>query len=273
MSEAAMKYWRKTFPFVVSTGLIVWLASRISLDELLRASAVLPWQRLAPMTAGLVILLYFWDAFCLLTVYSLAGKQLTYGRMLRRGKSYLVGALNQGLGQAAVAWQVARVQSTSFAAALSRSFLLAWHEGVILATAALAGAWWSDNPHAMHARGFCAVLLAVLLGAGLLTALLPAGWRRGLQRRRWGAWLSQWNWRLSLRLILLRMIYFAIVGTYVVSALWICGQGIAPATALAVIPLVLMATILPSAQVSAPAKLPSICCSPRNGPTSWWRWA
>ena len=218
------------------------------MGELLRASAVLPWQRLAAMTVGLVIALYLWDVVCLLTVFSVDGGQLSYGRMLRaRGKSYLVGAWNQGLGQAAVAWDVARLQGTPFAAALSRSILLAWHEGLILATAAVAGSWWSDNPRAAHARAWCAVLLAVLLGAALLLGLVPAGWRRRLQRTRWGAWLGEWSWRRSFRLILLRIVYFAIVGTYVATALWMCGQGIAPATALAVIPLVLLATVLPSA--------------------------
>jgi hypothetical protein len=243
-----MRHWRKAFPLFISVGLIVWLASRISMGELLRASAVLPWQRLAAMTVGLVVALYLWDALCLLTVFAVDGRRLTYGHMLlTRGKSYLVGALNQGLGQAAVAWDISRVQGTSFAAALSRSMLLAWHEGVILAIAALAGSWWSHNPRAAQARSFCAVLLVVLLGSALLLGLLPADWRRRLARTRWGAWLGEWSWRRSFRLILLRMAYFAIVGSYVATALWICGQGIAPATALAVIPLILMATVLPSA--------------------------
>ncbi len=243
-----MRFCRKTLPLCISAGLIVWLASRIPISQLLRASAVLPWRCLSLMTVGLVAALYLWDVLCLLAVYAVDGRRLTYGQMLRaRGRSYLVGALNQGLGQAAVAWETARVQGSSFAAALSRSALLAWHEGVILATAALVGAWWSNDPRAAHARGFCAVLLVALLTAALLVGLLPAGWRRRLEGSRWGAWLSEWSWLRSFRLVLLRVVYFAIVGGYATAALWICGQGIGPAAALAVIPLVLMATILPSA--------------------------
>ena len=136
---------------------------------------------------------------------------LTYRGMLRvRGRSYLVGALNQGLGQAAVAWDVAGIQGTSFAAALARSLLLAWHEGVILATAALAGSSWTDNPRAVHARSFCAVLLGLLVGVAFLWAgCRPPGepWRK-----RAGRWLSEWNWRRSCRLFLLRIVYFALVG-------------------------------------------------------------
>ena len=163
-----MRHWRDAIPLCTSVCLVVWLASRISVGELLRASAMLPWQRLVPMTVGLVVALYLWDVLCLLTVFSIDGRRLTYGLMLcARGRSYLVGVLNQGLGQAAVAWDISRIQGTTFAAALLRSILLAWHEGVILATAALAGSWCCDNPHTTHARPWCAALLAVLLGAGL----------------------------------------------------------------------------------------------------------
>ena len=84
-------------------------------------------------------------------------------------------------------------------------------------------------------------------GSGLAPGPVAGRLAAPLERTRWGAWLSQWSWRRSFRLILFRMAYFAIVGSYVATALWICGQGIAPATALAVIPLVLMATVLPSA--------------------------
>ena len=120
MSEAAMSHWRRLLPLCISVGLIVWLANRISVAELLRASALLPCQRLVPMTVGLVIALYLWDVLCLLAVFATRRDRLSYGWMLRaRGKSFLVGAFNQGLGQAAVAWDVARVQGTPFAAALS----------------------------------------------------------------------------------------------------------------------------------------------------------
>jgi hypothetical protein len=48
-------------------------------------------------------------------------------------------------------------------------------------------------------------------------------------------------------LVLLRVGYFAILGSYVAVALRICALDVAPATALAAVPLVLMAGILPSA--------------------------
>ena len=82
-----------------------------------------------------------------------------------------------------------------------------------------------------------------------------------------------WSWRCSFRLFLLRIVYFAIVGIYVATALWICGQALAPAAALAVIPLVLVATILPIARDLAPVRPHSICCFRRSSPTFWWRWA
>jgi hypothetical protein len=243
-----MNAWRNSLPLWISLGLIVWLIHRISLDELLRAAASLPWQLLAPMTVGFVIVLYVWDVFCLLTVFAGNGKPLTYSQMLRvRGRSYLAGVLNQALGQAAVAWDVARIQGTSYIAALSRVALLGWHEGVMLATVALTGSLWTDRPEAMRARLICVILLALLLGTALILGLAPAASRQRLQRTRWGEWLQSWTWRRSVRLVLLRGVYFAIVGSYVALALQICRVSVRPATALTMTPLVLMASVLPSA--------------------------
>lgn len=163
-----MNALRKTLPVWISIGLIVWLIYRVSLDDLLRAAARLPWQVLAPMTAAVVIVMYFWDVVCLLTVFAGNGKAVTYSQMLHlRGASYLVGAFNQGLGQAALAWDVARFQGTSFIAALSRSVLLGWHEGVVLAAVALAGSLWTDRPEVAHIRSLCIVLLLFRLAIGL----------------------------------------------------------------------------------------------------------
>ena len=145
--------WRKTLPLLVSFGLLACLAYRISPADLWRAVAVLPWKALVPLTAGLVVALYFWDSLCLLTVFSTDRERLTYRQMLRlRGKSYVVGAWNQGLGQAAVAWQVSRTLNTSLRAALAGSIILSWHEALILSVAALAGSYGIDNPRIAHVR-------------------------------------------------------------------------------------------------------------------------
>jgi hypothetical protein len=242
-----MSTWRKLLPLLISLALIAWVVMRLSVGGVFQAIAAAPWPRLAILTAALVVALYLWDAVCLLTVFSGHGRPLTYAEMLRaRGKSYAIGTLHQGLGQAALAWEVARTKKASLAAALSRSILLSWHEGLILATAALAGSWWSGDPETARARPLCAVLLAVLLGAALLLGLLPARWRECLKQTRWGAWLGEWTFARSLRLVLLRIVYFAIGAGYVATGLWMCGQAIGPATALSVIPLVFLATILPS---------------------------
>jgi hypothetical protein len=243
-----MKIFRKWLPLGVSLVLTAWVASRISMSRLFHAAGLLPWERLAAMTVGLVAALYLWDAYCLLAVFSVDGRRLGYEEVLRaRGKSYLAGTLNQGLGQAAVAWDVAKIQSRSFAAMFSRSLLLSWHEGVILATAGLVGSLCGTDPAAGRARVLCSILLALLLGGALFLGGLAAVGHGRLLPARWTAWLDEWGWRRSLRLFILRSVYFAIVGGYVAAALWLCGQGIGLATALTVIPLVLIATVLPSA--------------------------
>jgi hypothetical protein len=243
-----MGRWRKTLPLLLSAGLIAWLVGRISVTSLLHAAAALRWQWLLPLTAAMVLLVYLWDAYCLPVVFAAGHARMSYGQMLRaRGKSYLLSALNQGLGQAALAWHVARIENMPLVDALSRSVVLAFHDGFVLASTALAGALLTDNPRAAHVRPFCAVLLAALVGGALLVSLAPAGWRRRWQRTRWGAWLDGWTWRRSIQLIVLRIGYFAILGGYVAAALRICDLKVSPTAALATIPLVLMASVLPSA--------------------------
>jgi hypothetical protein len=242
-----MERWRKALPLLFSAGLIVWLISRISVANLFRAATLLPWQLLLPMTGAMVVLVYLWDAYCLPVVFANGNARLSYGWMLRaRGRSYLLSALNQGLGQAAIAWHVARSRAMPLTVALSRSIVLACHDGFVLAGAALAGSLLSDNPHAAHVRPFCTILFSALLGFALLLGLLPGASRRRLQQARWGAWLDGWTWRRSVHLILLRIGYFAILGSYVAAAMRLCKLEVAPATALATIPLVLMASVLPS---------------------------
>jgi hypothetical protein len=232
----------------ISLGLIAWLASRISLSGLAQAAAVLPWKLLVPMTAALVVGLYLWDTLCLLTVFSVGGSSISYGAMLRaRGKSYLWAAWNQGLGQAAVAWYVARARRTSFRAAFAGSIILSWHEGVILSATGLAGSWWLGDPRLERAQTFCLILLLGLLAIPLIMRLLPASVRQWLEKRPMGATLAAWDAHRSLRLILLRVVYFSLDGIYVPAALWLCGQPIGVGTALAIVPLVLLATVLPSA--------------------------
>jgi hypothetical protein len=243
-----MGWLRKALPLLFSVGLISWLISRISVDHLVRAAATLRWQLLVPMTAAMVVLVYLWDAYCLPVVFATANARLPYGRMLRvRGRSYLLSALNQGLGQASLAWHVARIERMPLVSALSRSIVLACHDGFVLCSVALAGTLLSGSPRAAHVRPFCVVILSALLAATFIVALLPLAWRRRWQQTRWGAWLDGWTWRRSVHLVLLRVGYFAILGSYVAVALRICALDVAPATALAAVPLVLMAGILPSA--------------------------
>ena len=225
------------------------------------------------MTAAMVMLLYLWDAYCLPVVFASGNARLSYGCMLRlRGKSYLLSALNQGLGQAAIAWSVARTQATPLVAAYSRSVVLACHDAFVLSTAALAGSLISHSLQAAHVRPICTVMLSGLLAAALLLGLLPVAWRRRVQQTRWGGWLDGWTWRRSVHLVLLRIGYFAILGGYVAAAFRICSLDVAPATALATIPLVLMAAALPSVRASAPAKRHSISCSLRGVRKCCWRW-
>jgi hypothetical protein len=262
-----MRSLRRLVPLAVSATLIAWLLTRFSFGKLVNAAAVLPWQALLPMTAALVVALYLWDVVCLLTVFSEDGRRLTYGQMLRiRGRSYVVSVVNQALGQGAVAWEVSRAQQTSLLAALSRTVLLAWHEGLILGTAALLGSFWSQTVPAARCRWIAVGLLALVVGGAVVLALVPARLRARLARTRLGAWLGSWTWRRSVRLLAQRTVYFGFVAMYVTAALPVCGLGVPFAAALAAIPLVLVSTMLPSLSGLGPRETALILLLPSQHP-------
>ena len=128
-----MGRWRKTLPLLFSVGLISWLVSRISVDNLWRAAAAVRWQLLllVPVTAAMVVLVYLWDAYCLPIVFASGNPRLSYGCMLRlRGRSYLLSALNQGLGQAAIAGGCPDPGNAAPCRTLA-SIVLACHDGFV----------------------------------------------------------------------------------------------------------------------------------------------
>src|SRR5688572_19475215 len=174
--DGTMPRWRKIVqrivPLAVSALLIAWLLSRISLGELVEAAANLRWQLLAPLTAVMVLALYVWDALCLKTVYTLHERPLSYRQMLHvRGISYLAGAFNYELGQAFIAWNMAKLLSVGLIFTLSRSVLLAYHDLFVLLALGLFG-WLLSGAAAATAIGpFCGVGLAGLALAGCSVAL------------------------------------------------------------------------------------------------------
>jgi len=242
-----MKHWEKVLPLLVSAGLISWLLYQVSPEALLAAAAQLPWKQLALLTIAMVFVLYLWDGLCLQAVYATDEAPLGYWRMLHiRGLSYLLSALHCQLGQAMVIWNVARHQGGSLVTTASRGILLLYHDGVILISAGFIGAWFSTSPRAPSIRVFCGAALVLLLGIAAVVTLSPVSLRHRFQNTRWGNWLGDWTWRHSLRLFLLRIVYYAVLGLYATLALRICGVYKDHATVLSTIPLVLVADSLPS---------------------------
>jgi hypothetical protein len=242
-----MKHWQKVLPLLVSAGLIGWLLYNVSPEAVFAAAAQLRWKPLAGLTVALVLSLYLWDALCLQAVYATDQNPLSYRRMLHiRGLSYLFSALHCQLGQALVIWNVARHQGGSVIGTASRGLLLLYHDGVILMTAGLVGAWFSVKPQAPGIRVFCGTSLVLLIGLAVVVACLPTAARRRFQQTRWGGWLGVWTWRNSLRLLFLRLGYYTIVGVYATLALRICQVHENFAAVLSAIPLVLVADSLPS---------------------------
>jgi len=234
-------------PLIISTSLLVFIIWWVSPQALVRAAAGLPWKLLLPTTAVMVVALYLCDALCLSIVYGAEHGELRYGQALHvRGLAYLAGALNYELGQAAVAWGMARLQHTSILRMLARSVVLAYHDIVILLTAGLIGALLTADSRVMRMRPYIAIGLAVVLIVGIVFWNLPDRIRQRIHTTKIKSILAEWSLRRSLRLVPLRFAYFGILVVYAAVALAICRIPVDHDVVLSTIPLVLLADGLPN---------------------------
>jgi hypothetical protein len=239
--------WRGGVAVVVSLGLIAWLVWRVSAQKLTAAAAELDWQLLVPATFAMVLALYLWDAVCLKVLFDTPSVRLRYLQALHvRGKSYLAGAINYELGQAALAWDMAHLQQTTLLSTLSRSVLLAFHDVVVLLGLGLLGSLLTDDPKVDSVRKFCLVGLLLLGGLAIVPNLLGEHNRQRWKQSRWGAWIESWSWRRSGQLLLVRVVYFLVLVVYAAVALKICRVDLDPRVVLSTIPLVMLADGLPS---------------------------
>jgi hypothetical protein len=239
--------WQRLVPLVISAALIVWVFAQVPLTAVLAGAARLRWQLLIPVTAAMVLGLYLWDGLCLKAVYSTGRVPLGYLTSLRvRGVAYLFSSLNCQLGNLVVVWNMARLQRASFIAMLSRGILLMYHDGLVLMTTGLVGALVSSDPRAPRIRWVCGTALGLLAALAVVLPLLPSRQRRRFCRSRWGGWLGSWTWGRSVRLVLLRVAYYAILVLYATAALRIAEIHVDQATLFGTIPLVLVADQIPS---------------------------
>lgn len=165
-----------------------------------------------------------------------------------RGMSYLLGAFNYELGQGVVAWNVSRMQRISLLSTISRSVVLAYNDLIVLLSVGFLGALLvNDRPTQIQAALIVCVLgLSGLMAVGVVFSLLPDKIRRRVQGTRWGAWLVDWNWRRTCRLIGQRLVYFGILIGYGGIAFFICGIPVDTFVVISTLPLVLLADALPS---------------------------
>jgi hypothetical protein len=231
----------------VSAGLLAWLVNQISPQALARAAAEVNWHLLVTATIAMVVALYLWDAVCLPRVYDLRGEHWSYWRWLHfSGLSCLGSALHYEIGQAALAWSLARTERTTVLRMLSRSGLLALHDVFVLVVLGAVGASLTSDPRVERIRPAIHAAVVVALAMAILLWLLPVEARR----RIWGAKIddlfSGWGLRQSLKLVTLRLVYYGIILLYAAAALAICAIDVDRKVLLSTIPLVLVANGLPS---------------------------
>jgi hypothetical protein len=237
----------RALPFAVSAGLLTLVVWWVSPHELLQAARTLRWQLLLPATAVMVVLLYCTDSLCLPVVYETLERRLSYCEALHvRGISYLAGAFNYELGQAGIAYVVARLLQTSLVRMISRSIVLAYHDAVILLTMGLTGSMLTDNANVARMRPYILTAVVVTLVVGGVLWNLPERFRQRIQSSRLGNILADWSITRTLRLLPLRALYFGILVVYAAVALSICKIRVDGQVVLSTIPLVLLAEGLPN---------------------------
>lgn len=239
--------FRRMSPLIISFGLIGFLMWWVSPRALFAAAAQLDWRLLGPATAVMVLALYLWDAACLPLVYQIGGGRVRYLQSLHlRGLSYLGGAINYELGQAALAWCMARLQNTGLMRMLLRSVLLAYHDILVLLSAGLLGSLLTEDPRVERIRPYIGAGLAVALGVGLLFRVLPHRWITKFEGIGIRNFLEDWSVSRSVRLMPMRVVYFGILVVYAAVALAICRLPVDHEVVLSTVPLVLLADGLPS---------------------------
>ncbi len=242
-----VSWLHRCLPVVVSGAALAWVVWRVSPAALAEKAILLDWHLLVPATVAMVIALYFWDGVCLVALFATPEHPLSYAQSLRaRGRSYLAAAINYELGQAALAWDLARTQHVSLLSTLTRSALLAYHDVAVLLSLGLAGSLLTSDPHVGKVRWFCVLGLALIGTAALVPLLLPARYKLRLRSMRWANWTEFWSWGRSTRLAATRVVYFLILVVYAAVALEICGISLDFRVVLSTIPLVMLADGLPS---------------------------
>jgi hypothetical protein len=228
---------------VLLAGVVWWVTP----ERLLESAAVLDWHRLVPAAVAMVLALYLWDALCLPAVYRDEGGRISYWQALHlRGLTYWAGAFNYELGQATLAWGMARLQGATIARMLARSILLAYHDVVVLLAAGSFGSLLTDDARVARLRPFLLIALAVCLVLGFLVWMMPDRLRAWIRRGNKNSILDGWSLRRSLQLLPLRFVYFSILLIYGAVALAICRLPVDWKVVFSTVPLVLLADGLPS---------------------------
>ena len=225
----------------VSAGLLAWLVYRVSPQALAHAAAEVDWRLLAPATVAMVFALYFWDAVCLPIVYRVDDNRWSYWRSLHlRGLSYLAGSLHYELGQAALAWGMARTQNTSVVRMLSRSVLLAVPRRRRAARPRLRRIAVQRRP---ARRAHAAARRDCVCCRDRDRDLCFGCCRPHGATKVWGTKIDElfagWSLARSLQLIPLRCVYFSIFAVYAAVALAICHVPVDHQVVASTIPLVL----------------------------------
>lgn len=239
---------KRLLPLVGSTVMLLWLFSRFSVAELVRAFGQFNWPLLIPLTLALVLFTFFWDSLCLRRLFSSGSEPIDYRLVAHaRGLSYLFAIINFSFGQGLLAFILSRARGIRFAEAAGRCVVMAYVDVLTLLSVGLLGASFSNDPRIRYVPLIAGLALAGLLSVVAVLKVFPG---RAIPRFRQSplgdaAHLLDWPWRELAKLAGLRLIYFSGSIVYLWTALWIAGFAIGPLVAISVLPIIAMLEGLP----------------------------
>jgi hypothetical protein len=232
---------RRLLPWLVGAVILLALLHRVPFAALRGGLAHGPWGLLVAYTLPFIVVTLVADAYATGVCLRIAGEPRPFLTLtLVRGATYLLGLLNYALGQGGIGLYLHRTGVRPVRGTGIVLFLLVVNFGALAAGAAL-GLALSDGPWAAGLRGTALGILAAGITYLGVVALRPAF----LSRREVLAPLFAAGPLGHLAALAGRMphLLLLILGHW--GALWIWGIPVPPGQALARMPVVLLASVVP----------------------------
>jgi hypothetical protein len=237
LAAARTPVWRRALPFVIAAALVAFVLSRLDLRAFAAHLARVNYPAFVGFAVVFVLALLTADAFGTAVVYRWTIARVAFRDLwVIRGASYLPSLLNHHVGQAFLTWFLSRAHAVPLGRVAGATLLVyaSWTGCLLLLAAA-----------GLLATGKPAAWLILPLGAGVVYLVVIAIAPRALARMRLLAPLFEAGVRGHVIALCARLPHLVVLflGTWL--PFWFFGVHIPVSSALALTPLLMVATTLP----------------------------